>query len=75
MSRREVFELFFNEELVKKIILETNKYGARNTNFIQVTEDELKVFIALNILMSLQVYEFNEYKSLLYKVIEVKIKA
>lgn len=53
MSRREIFELFFNDELVEKILHETNKYGARNANFVQVTEAELKVYIALNIVMSL----------------------
>ncbi|XP_014486867.1 PREDICTED: piggyBac transposable element-derived protein 4-like isoform X2 [Dinoponera quadriceps] len=53
LSRREVFELFFNEELVRKIISETNKYGATNADFVPVTDDELKIFIALNILMSL----------------------
>ena len=53
LSRREAFELFFNEELVRKIISETNKYGATNADFVPVTDDELKVFIALHILMSL----------------------
>lgn len=53
LSRREVFELFFNEELVRKIVSETNKYGATNADFVPITDDELKVFIALNILMSL----------------------
>ena len=27
LSRKEVFELFFNQELVTKIVTETNKYG------------------------------------------------
>lgn len=53
MSRSEVFELFFNDELVKKVILETNNYGGNNKIFTQITEDELKVYIALNILMSI----------------------
>lgn len=53
LSRREVFELFFNKELATKIITETNKYGATDADFIPLTDDELKVFIALNILMSL----------------------
>jgi len=53
LSRREVFELFFNKELVIKIITETNKYGATDADFMPLTDDELKIFIALNILMSL----------------------
>lgn len=53
LSRREVFELFFNEELVTKIITETNKYGASDAHFITLEADEFKIFIALNILMSL----------------------
>lgn len=53
LSRREVFELFFNKELATKIITETNKYGASDADFIPLADDELKVFIALNILMSL----------------------
>jgi len=53
LSRREVFELFFNKELVTKIITETNKYGATDADFMPLTDDELKIFIALNILMSL----------------------
>ncbi|XP_043263450.1 piggyBac transposable element-derived protein 4-like, partial [Colletes gigas] len=53
LSRREVFELFFNLELITKIITETNKYGASDAEFIPLEDDELKVFIALNILMSL----------------------
>lgn len=53
LSRREVFELFFNKELATKIITETNKYGATDADFIPLTDDELKIFIALNILMSL----------------------
>lgn len=52
LSRREVFELFFNKELVTKLITETNKHGETDTNFIPLTDDELKIFIALNILMS-----------------------
>jgi len=53
LSKREVFELFFNKELVTKTITETNKYGAADADFIPLTDDELKVFAALNILMSL----------------------
>lgn len=53
LSRREIFELFFNEKLVRKIISETNKYGTTNADCIPVTDDELKAFIALNILMNL----------------------
>ena len=53
LSRREVFELFFNEELVTKLVTETNKHGETDANFMLFSEDELKVFIALNILMSL----------------------
>ncbi|XP_024943848.1 piggyBac transposable element-derived protein 4 [Cephus cinctus] len=53
LSRRKVFELFFNKELVTKLITETNKHGATDKNFIPLTDGELKVFIALNILMSL----------------------
>lgn len=53
LSRREVFELFFNKELITKIITETNKYGASDAEFIPLEENELKIFIALNILMSL----------------------
>lgn len=53
MSRREVFELFFNDELVQKIILQTNKCGIINRNFRRIKEDELKVYIALNILMNI----------------------
>ncbi|XP_070169545.1 piggyBac transposable element-derived protein 4-like [Polyergus mexicanus] len=52
-SRREIFELFFNQELVTKVITETNKYGATDENFIPLADDELKIFIAVNILMSL----------------------
>ncbi|XP_017754359.1 PREDICTED: piggyBac transposable element-derived protein 4-like [Eufriesea mexicana] len=53
LSRREVFELFFNEKLVGKITSETNKNGATDAGFMPLTNDELKVFIALNILMTL----------------------
>jgi hypothetical protein len=53
LSRREVFELFLNKELITKIITETNKYGASDAEFIPLEEGELKVFLALNILMSL----------------------
>lgn len=53
ISKREVFELFFNDELVQKIILESNKYGIINRNFRRIKEDELKIYIALNILMSI----------------------
>ncbi|KAI4481910.1 hypothetical protein M0802_013850 [Mischocyttarus mexicanus] len=53
LSRGEVFELFFNNELITKIITETNKYDASDADFIPIEEDELKVFIAVNILMSL----------------------
>jgi len=53
LSRREVFELFFNKELVTKIIHETNKYGETDADFMPLTDDELKIFITLNILMSL----------------------
>ncbi|XP_024226555.1 piggyBac transposable element-derived protein 4-like [Bombus impatiens] len=53
LSRREVFELFFNEELVTKLVTETNKHGETDANFMPLSEDELKVFIALNILMNL----------------------
>ncbi|XP_014614648.1 PREDICTED: piggyBac transposable element-derived protein 4-like [Polistes canadensis] len=53
LSRGEVFELFFNTELITKIIAETNKYGASDADFIPIEGDELKVFIAVNILMSL----------------------
>lgn len=49
LSRREVFDLFLNEELVRKIISETNKYGVTNADFVSVTDSELKVFISLNI--------------------------
>ena len=59
MLRREVFELLFNDELVQIIILKTNKYGATNRNFIKITEDELKVYIALNILISI-IQKFTE---------------
>ncbi|KAL6418293.1 hypothetical protein ACFW04_012216 [Cataglyphis niger] len=52
-SKREIFELFFNQELVTKVITETNKYGATDENFIPLADDELKIFIAVNILMSL----------------------
>lgn len=53
LSRRKVFELFFNNELIIKIITETNKYGSDDAEFIPLEEGELKAFIALNILMSL----------------------
>lgn len=53
MSRCDVFELFFNKELVQIIIRETNKFGSQDRNFVQVTEDDLKLYIAINILMSL----------------------
>ncbi|KAI4476158.1 hypothetical protein M0804_013821 [Polistes exclamans] len=53
LSRGEIFELFFNTELITKIIAETNKYGASDADFIPIEGDELKVFIAVNILMSL----------------------
>ncbi|KAL6416433.1 hypothetical protein ACFW04_013479 [Cataglyphis niger] len=52
-SSVEIFELFFNQELVTKVITETNKYGATDENFIPLADDELKIFIAVNILMSL----------------------
>ncbi|XP_048260478.1 piggyBac transposable element-derived protein 4 isoform X2 [Bombus terrestris] len=53
LSRREVFDLFFNKELVTKLVTEINKHGETDVNFMPLSEDELKVFIALNILMSL----------------------
>lgn len=43
----------FNKELVGQIILETNKYGETNTDFVPVIDNEPKVYIALSILMSL----------------------
>lgn len=43
----------FNKELVGQIISEINQYGATNTDFVPVTDDEPKIYIALNILMSL----------------------
>lgn len=43
----------FNKELVGQIILETNKYGETNTDFVPVIDKEPKVYIALNILISL----------------------
>ena len=53
LSRRAVFELFFNEGLVTKVVTETNKHGEIDENFMPLSKNELKVFIALNILMSL----------------------
>lgn len=39
--------------MITKIITKTNKYEESDLEFITVEENELKIFIALNILMSL----------------------
>ncbi|XP_033176065.1 uncharacterized protein LOC117151516 [Bombus impatiens] len=52
LLRRTVFELFSNEELVTKLVTETNKHRETDANFMPLTENELKVSIALNILMN-----------------------
>ncbi|XP_043496469.1 piggyBac transposable element-derived protein 4-like [Polistes fuscatus] len=60
LSRGEVFELFFNNELITKVIMETNKYVASDADFISLEGDELKVFIAVHILMSLYIYRISK---------------
>nr|XP_031847633.1 piggyBac transposable element-derived protein 4-like [Nomia melanderi] len=53
MSRGEIFELFLNQELIEKIVVETNRYGMQHEHFKDITAEELKIYIALCILMSI----------------------
>lgn len=48
LSPVEVFEKIFDEEIVKFIVQESNRYASQNNNHgFTVTENEIKVFIAI----------------------------